>query len=86
MKEWHTFWTAFKLAIHNATDLDPEIKLSYLKEAMKDKTLQRTLSRFSEGPASYELAVKELEARFDKPKGCIPILLSAVTLSTWKDS
>ena len=68
MKEWHTFWTAFKLAIHNATDLDPEIKLSYLKEAMKDKTLQRTLSRFSEGSASYDLAVKELEARFDKPK------------------
>ena len=79
MKEWHTFWTAFKLAIHNATDLDPEIKLSYLKEAMRDKALQRTLSIFAEGPAAYGLAVKELEARFDKPKLMYRLYLKNIT-------
>ena len=68
VKDWHTFWAAFKIAIHTATDLDPEIKLSYLKAAMKDKSLQRTLARFTDGPEAYGLAVRELESRFDKPK------------------
>ena len=40
MKEYHTFWAAFKLAIHEADDLAPEIKLSYLKSAMKDKAFK----------------------------------------------
>ena len=79
LKEWHTFWTSFKLAIHEAVDLEPAIKLSYLKESMKDKTLQRTLTRYADGPDAYNQAVKELQARFDKPKHMHRLYLKSVT-------
>ena len=79
LKDWHTFWTSFKLAVHDAVDLEPAVKLSYLKAAMKDKSLQRTLTRFSDGPDDYEQAIKELKSRFDKPKVMHRLYLKSVT-------
>ena len=46
---------------------------------MKDKALQRTLTRFSEGPDAYDQAVKELQSRFDKPKHMHRLYLKNVT-------
>ena len=60
-------------------DLEPAIKLSYLKESMKDMTLQRTLTRYADGPDAYNQAVKELQARFDKPKHMHRLYLKSVT-------
>ena len=79
LRDWHTFWTCYKLAVHDAVDLEPGIKLSYLKESMKDKALQRTLTRFSEGPDAYDQAVKELQSHFNKPKHMHRLYLKNVT-------
>ena len=54
---------------------------------MKDKALQRTLGRFTDGPDAYGLAVKELEARYDKPKQMHRLYLKNIsTLSQAKAS
>ena len=79
LKEWHTFWNAFRIAIHDAKDLEDSIKLSYLKESMKDKGLQRTLGRFTDDKDAYSKAVKELHNRFDKPKLMHRLYLKNIT-------
>ena len=68
LKDWHPFWNGFREAVHDATDLKKSVKLSYLKESMKDKALWRMLSRATEDEDYYDQAVQELKERFDKPR------------------
>ena len=68
LKDWHPFWNSFREAVHDATDLKKSVKLSYLKEAMKDKVLWRVLNRITDDEDYYDTAVQELKERFDKPR------------------
>ena len=45
LKDWESFWNAFKISVHNDTTLSQVAKLNHLREAMKDKDLYRRLFR-----------------------------------------
>ena len=75
LRDWNSFWNGFKQAVHEATDLSKPAKLSYLKEAMKDKDIYRMLDRYSDAEDCYEQAVQEL---FDKPRQMHQIYLNNI--------
>ena len=60
IRDWQPFWRGFTEAIHDATDLKEATKLSYLREAMVDKSVYNVLSRIPPGPGAYTTAVEEL--------------------------
>ena len=68
LKDWHPFWNAFRETIHDTKDFSKTVKLSYFREAMKDKDLWRRLGRSMDDENYYDEAVKELQAKFDKPR------------------
>ena len=68
LKDWHPFWNAFKETIHDSSDFSKLVKLSYLREAMKDESLWRQLSRSTDDESYYDRAVADLQEQFDKPR------------------
>ena len=79
IRDWQPFWRGFTEAIHDATDLKEATKLSYLREAMVDKSVYNVLNRIPPGPGAYTTAVEELHRRFDKPRAMHKLYLDNVT-------
>ena len=78
LRDWHSFWNAFKETIHDSPEFSKMVKLSYLREAQKDDCLYKQLSRSTDDEAYYDQAVAELKEQFDKPRTMHGIYLDNV--------
>ena len=65
---WSTFWSTFQSTVHNRTELDDSQKLNYLRQSIKDPTLQLLLNTPMETPDTYTKIIKELKERFQKTR------------------
>ena len=76
---WSTFWSSFKSTVHNRTELDDSQKLNYLRQAIKDPTLQLLLNTPMETPETYQNIIKELQERFQKVREIHQALVKTIS-------
>ena len=67
-EDWLSFWRLFKNAVHNNTDLEENIKLTYLIQALKDPTQKATYAERMEEEGAYQSILEELQNEYDKPR------------------
>ena len=67
-EDWLPFWRRFKMAVHDKPDLDDPIRLSYLLDSLEDTVMRDSFSERMEEIGAYQTILKELQAKFDKPR------------------
>ena len=67
-EDWLVFWRLFKNAVHNNPDLEENIKLTYLIQALKDPTQKATYAERMEEEGAYQDIIEELQNEYDKPR------------------
>ena len=65
---WSSFWSTFQSTVDCKPDLSNSQKLNYLKQSIKDPSLQMLLESPFETPDSYSELVEEMKERFEKPR------------------
>ena len=68
LKQWIPFWAQFKHAVHKKVDIEDEIKMIYLKQAVTDPGLSTTIEDLGIEDGAYDEAVRILKNRFDRPR------------------
>ena len=65
---WSTFWSTFKTTVEDRKDLTNSQRLNYLRQAIKDPSLQMLLNSPIETADTYLDVVQELKERFQKTR------------------
>ena len=68
IEDWVPFWGEFEHAVHRNEKIEDCTKLAYLKQAIKDKELKKTISDLGMSNSAYGRALELLEHRFNKPR------------------
>ena len=76
---WSTFWSTFQSTVDDRTELSDSQKLNYLRQAIKDPSLQLLLNSPMETPDTYKNIVKELKDRFQKTREIHQALVKTIT-------
>ena len=76
---WSTFWSTFKSTVDDRTELSDSQKLNYLRQAVKDPTLQLLLNSPMETPDTYKDIIRELKDRFQKTREIHQALVKTIT-------
>ena len=76
---WSTFWSTFDSIIHSRPELNSSQKLNYLRQAIKDPSLQLLMNSPLEGPDTYKDLVEELKDRFQKKKEIHEAVVKTIT-------
>ena len=79
---WSTFWSTFQSTVDDRTELSDSQKLNYLRQAIKDPSLQLLLNAPMETPDTYKNIVKELKDRFQKTREIHQALVKTITSLT----
>ena len=66
--EWAPFWVQFKTAVDSNSDLSPEHKLAYLRDAIKDPSVNSLMFSGAEREGLYAEVVAMLHQRYDKKR------------------
>ncbi|KRX35342.1 hypothetical protein T05_1863 [Trichinella murrelli] len=72
-KFWE-FWDQFESSVHQQRDLSDAVKLVYLRDCLTGDAL-RAIAGLSAANADYQVAVRRLKERFDRPVVATRILL-----------
>ena len=65
---WTTFWTQFSSVIDSNPDLSQANKLTYLRDAIRDPTINPILYSGVKSENHYDQVIKTLQERFDKKR------------------
>ena len=76
---WSTFWSTFQSTVDDRTELSDSQKLNYLRQSIKDPTLQLLLNTPMETPDTYKDIVRELKDRFQKTREIHQALVKTIT-------
>ena len=68
LMKWSTFWSTFKATVEDRRDLNNSQRLNYLRQAITDPSLQLLLTTPFETDDTYIDVIKELKARFQRPR------------------
>ena len=68
LMKWSTFWSTFKATVEDRRDLNNSQRLNYLRQAVTDPSLQLLLTTPFETDDTYLDVIKELKARFQRPR------------------
>ena len=66
--QWHPFWSQFKIAIHDRSDLDPSQKMAYLCQSLKQGSAFAVIKGLSLTGEHYEEAISCLLQKYDRPR------------------
>ena len=76
---WSTFWATFKSTVDDRPELSSTQKLNYLRQAIKDPSLQLLLSSPLETTDTYDDVVQELKDRFQKTREIHRTIIKTLT-------
>ena len=76
---WSTFWSTFRSTVDERTELSNSQKLNYLRQAVKDPSLQLLLNSPLETPDTYQDIVTELKDRFQKTREIHQAIVKTIT-------
>ena len=76
---WSTFWSTFRSTVDDRPELSDSQKLNYLRQAVKDPSLQLLLNSPMETPETYKEIVLELKDRFQKTREIHQSITKAIT-------
>ena len=76
---WSTFWSTFKSTVDDRAELSASQKLNYLRQAVKDPSLQLLLNSPLETSDTYQDIVTELKDRFQKTREIHQAIVKTIT-------
>ena len=76
---WSTFWSTFKSTVDDRDELNSSQKLNYLRQAVKDPSLQLLLNSPLETPDTYKDIILELKDRFQKTREIHQSIIKTIT-------
>ena len=78
LMSWSTFWSTFKATVDDREELTESQKLNYLRQSIKDPTLQLLLNTPMETPDTYQTIIAELKERFQKTREIHQVLVKTI--------
>ena len=78
---WSTFWSTFKATVDDREELTESQKLNYLRQSIKDPTLQLLLNTPMETADTYQTIIAELKERFQKTREIHQVLVKTIVMA-----
>ena len=62
---WASFWQSFEASVHTNKFLKEQNKLTYLRAAIKEKSVSDILNSTTAAPGEYDQLITDLKQRYD---------------------